>query len=99
MNPTLSRLLNEAPTLAVLVVTVLGLGESDAEVWKEAVASIAGLVVWFTARGSIDGPATQINRTRAIRARLGKPPLAPSDGRDRGPAVPPVTIKRSGGKP
>lgn len=54
----LDRLLNELPTIAVIIAGVIGLSESDAAVWQEAAASVASLITWFTVRANIDGPVT-----------------------------------------
>lgn len=53
-----SRLLNELPTIAVIVAGVLGLSETDAEVWREAAVAVSGLIAWFTVRANINGPVT-----------------------------------------
>lgn len=70
MPSTLRRLLNEAPSLAVIACTILGLSESDAAVWKEAVASLGALVTWFTVRQSVDGPVRLVEREVQVRRAL-----------------------------
>ena len=73
------RLLNEAPTLAFIIAGIVGLDQSDAQVWQEAVASICSLIVWFTVRNSVDGPVTQVERKRNVKRAL----AAVAERRDR----------------
>jgi len=54
----IARLLNELPTIAVIVAGIVGLSESDAAVWQEAAASVSSHIAWFTVRANIDGPVT-----------------------------------------
>lgn len=54
----LDRLLNELPTIAVIIAGIIGLTEAEAEVWREVAVSVSGLITWFTVRANIDGPVT-----------------------------------------
>lgn len=70
MPALLRRILNEAPTIAVLGATIFGLNESDAAVWQEAAASLGALITWLTVRASTDGPVTLVEREVQVHKAL-----------------------------
>lgn len=55
----LDRLLNERPTIYVLVALAVVLSGVDLGTFKETIVSISGLAAWMHVRSQVDGPQTR----------------------------------------
>lgn len=63
------RVLNELPTLVVVILEVIGVSEADAAMWVELVTALCSFGLWLLVRASIDGPVTLADDGRLMLAR------------------------------